>query len=82
MYQQCPRCEGKRVVTVGKSMMIILAILISSFFAFVGLFIPPFLFLSPIFLIGMIIASFFIKPKLFCQDCRYSWYPDKVNTSV
>lgn len=82
MYQQCPRCGSKRVITIGKGVMVLLGILIGSFFTWLGLLIPPFLAIGPIFMIGMIVGSFFVKPQLFCQDCRNKWYPDKTKTSA
>lgn len=82
MYQPCPRCDGKRVIKIGKGMVILTGILLGSFITWVGLLIPPLLLLGPLFIIGMIIGSFFIKPKLFCQNCRYSWYPHKLQTNA
>lgn len=78
----CPKCEGKRVIKMGKGIMALVIACGGSFMFFVlG-------FLFPLFWIGipasMVLALLMtLGTSVYqCQDCRHSWPVPKTEKTI
>lgn len=77
-WEECPRCGSNRVTTMGKGIMFMLMMFLSSGTLVIGIIFPP-LWLATIafFLIGFTLLFIPNVKMNVCKDCNKSWKPNK-----
>lgn len=72
MNEQCERCGSFKTMKIGKFMIFIIILIISSMTLFIGLLFPP-LWIVTGLLILLSPISFFVEPFWQCQECNHTW---------
>lgn len=75
-FEQCPRCESKKVEERGKSYYFLGGWLMFSFCFLLGFLFMPF-WLGAALGLGMMIMAPFATKKMHCKECEYSWEVEK-----
>lgn len=71
-WEPCPRCEGTRVMTLGKFATFLVLIGTGSCLIWVGFLFPPIWIFSGLLILGSPLG--FLVPKMNqCRDCNYTW---------
>jgi hypothetical protein len=78
-WEACPRCGSNKVVTYGKGSIVILFIILGSFFCWIGLFVGLFMIIGITFMLGTLLAIAF-KPFNQCRSCYNKWTPGEGET--